>query len=60
LGYAVSGKVIGGTDVVDGIAKVKTGTVGPFTNIPPQTILVKRVVRQSSRSHTSKAPGRIL
>jgi peptidyl-prolyl cis-trans isomerase A (cyclophilin A) len=40
-GYAVFGKVIEGMDVVDGIAKVKTGTKGPFYNIPTQTIAVK-------------------
>jgi peptidyl-prolyl cis-trans isomerase A (cyclophilin A) len=46
FGYAVFGKVIGGMDVADSIAKVKTGTVGPFSNIPLQTILVKRALRQ--------------
>jgi peptidyl-prolyl cis-trans isomerase A (cyclophilin A) len=40
-GYAVFGKVIEGMDVVDGIAKAKTGTKGPFYNIPTQTITVK-------------------
>jgi peptidyl-prolyl cis-trans isomerase A (cyclophilin A) len=41
FGYAVFGKVVAGMDVVDKIAKVKTGTVGSFSNIPMQTILVK-------------------
>jgi peptidyl-prolyl cis-trans isomerase A (cyclophilin A) len=41
FGYAVFGKVIEGMDVVDSIAKVKTGTKGPFYNIPMQTITVK-------------------
>jgi cyclophilin family peptidyl-prolyl cis-trans isomerase len=40
-GYAVFGKVVEGMDVVDNIAKVKTGNKGPFYNIPFQTILVK-------------------
>jgi peptidyl-prolyl cis-trans isomerase A (cyclophilin A) len=40
-GYAVFGKVVQGMDVVDAIAKVKTGNKGPFSNIPLQTILVK-------------------
>ncbi len=41
FGYAVFGKVIEGMDVVDNIAKVKTGTKGSFYNIPMQTITVK-------------------
>jgi peptidyl-prolyl cis-trans isomerase A (cyclophilin A) len=41
FGYAVFGKVIEGMDVVDSIAKVKTGTKGPFYNIPMQSIIVK-------------------
>jgi peptidyl-prolyl cis-trans isomerase A (cyclophilin A) len=41
FGYAVFGKVIEGMDVVDSIAKVKTGTKGPFYNIPVQAITVK-------------------
>jgi peptidyl-prolyl cis-trans isomerase A (cyclophilin A) len=41
FGYAVFGRVIEGMDVVDGIAKTKTGTKGPFYNIPTQTITVK-------------------
>jgi peptidyl-prolyl cis-trans isomerase A (cyclophilin A) len=41
FGYAVFGKVIEGMDIVDCIAKVKTGNKGPFRNIPLQTIAVK-------------------
>jgi len=41
FGYAVFGKVIEGMDVVDSIAKAKTGNKGPFRNIPLQTIVVK-------------------
>jgi peptidyl-prolyl cis-trans isomerase A (cyclophilin A) len=40
-GYAVFGKVIEGMEVVDRIAKVKTGNKGSFSNIPAQTITVK-------------------
>ena len=40
-GYAVFGKVVGGMDVVDKIAKAKTGTKNPFYNIPLETIVVK-------------------
>jgi peptidyl-prolyl cis-trans isomerase A (cyclophilin A) len=41
FGYAVFGKVIEGMDVVDRIAKVKTGNKGPFSNIPLTNIVVK-------------------
>jgi len=40
-GYAVFAKVVEGMDVVDKIAKVKTGKKGPFYNIPMQNIVVK-------------------
>jgi peptidyl-prolyl cis-trans isomerase A (cyclophilin A) len=41
FGYAVFGKVIEGMEVVDVIAKAKTGTKGQFSNIPVQAITVK-------------------
>jgi cyclophilin family peptidyl-prolyl cis-trans isomerase len=44
-GYTVFGKVIGGMDVVDKIAKVKTETKDvrgtPFPNVPVETIVLK-------------------
>ncbi len=48
FGYAVFGKVIEGMEVVDKIAKVKTGFKNPFQNIPLQNIVVKsaKVVSQ--------------
>ena len=44
FGYAVFGKVTDGMDVVDKIAKVKTGSVGPYQNVPGEAIVIKRVV----------------
>ena len=44
FGYAVFGKVTDGMDVVDKIAKVKTGSVGPYQNVPEEAIVIKRVV----------------
>jgi cyclophilin family peptidyl-prolyl cis-trans isomerase len=39
-GYAVFGKVIDGMDVVDAIAAVKTGTSGPYQNVPVEVVVI--------------------
>jgi cyclophilin family peptidyl-prolyl cis-trans isomerase len=41
-GYAVFGKVIGGMDVVDKIEGSKTGSKGPYDDVPLQTVTIKR------------------
>ncbi len=43
FGYAVFGAVTDGMDVVDAIAKVKTGFSGPHQNVPEEPILIKKV-----------------
>lgn len=43
FGYAVFGRVTDGMDVVDAIAKVKTGFRGPHQNVPEEPIVIKRV-----------------
>jgi len=43
FGYAVFGKVTDGMDVVDSIAKVKTGSVGPFQNVPEEPVVIRKV-----------------
>ena len=43
FGYAVFGKVTDGMDVVDAIAKVKTGFAGPHQNVPEEAIVIKKV-----------------
>ena len=40
-GYAVFGKVVQGMDVVDVIAKVQTGNVGPYGNVPLEPVLIQ-------------------
>ena len=40
-GYAVFGQVVGGMDVVDAIAKVKTGTKGMFQDVPDEPVIIK-------------------
>jgi cyclophilin family peptidyl-prolyl cis-trans isomerase len=47
FGYAVFGRVIGGMDVVDAIAAVKTRTAGQFEDVPVEPVVIKAVtVRQ--------------
>ena len=43
FGYAVFGKVTKGTDVVDKIAKVKTGNVGFFGDVPVEPVVIEKV-----------------
>ena len=44
FGYAVFGKVTDGMEVVDRIAKVKTGSVGPYQNVPEVAVVIKKVL----------------
>ena len=43
FGYAVFGRVTDGMDVVDQIARVKTGFAGPHQNVPDEAIVIKKV-----------------
>ena len=43
FGYAVFGKVTKGEDVVDRIAKVRTGNVGYFGDVPLEPIVIEKV-----------------
>jgi peptidyl-prolyl cis-trans isomerase B (cyclophilin B) len=42
-GYAVFGKVVKGSEVVQAIGKVQTGSVGMFDDVPKETVLIKKV-----------------
>ena len=44
FGYAVFGRVTDGMEVVDQIAKVKTGFAGPHQNVPEEAIVIRKVV----------------
>ena len=41
-GYAVFGKVVGGTDVVDRIKAVKTGRKGFHDDVPVQDVVIEK------------------
>ncbi len=43
FGYAVFGKVVEGMDVVNKIAQVKTGRVGPFQDVPLEPVVIESV-----------------
>jgi cyclophilin family peptidyl-prolyl cis-trans isomerase len=43
FGYAVFGKVVDGMNVVDSIAKVKTGFSGPHQNVPEEAIVIRKI-----------------
>lgn len=43
FGYAVFGVVTDGMEVVDAIAKVKTGTRGYYENVPEEAVVIKKV-----------------
>jgi peptidyl-prolyl cis-trans isomerase B (cyclophilin B) len=43
-GYAVFGKVVGGTDVVDRIKAVKTGRKGFHDDVPVQDVVIEKAV----------------
>lgn len=43
-GYAVFGKVVGGTDIVDKIEKVKTSRSGFHDDVPVDAVVIERAV----------------
>ena len=48
FGYAVFGAVTSGMDVVDAIAKVKTGSIGPHQNVPETPVVIKKVTVETN------------
>jgi peptidyl-prolyl cis-trans isomerase B (cyclophilin B) len=48
FGYCVFGKVTDGMDVVDKIAKVATGNVGPFENVPVEAVRINSIRRPAA------------
>ena len=46
-GYAVFGKVVAGTEVVDAIEKVRTGSSGGHGDVPLEDVVIQRAVEVS-------------
>lgn len=46
FGYCAFGKVVGGMDVVDRIARVRTTTVGVHGNVPVAPVIIRSIRRQ--------------
>ena len=44
-GYAVFAKVVEGMDVVDAIGKVPTRTIGHYSDVPAEAVIIKSVTR---------------
>jgi cyclophilin family peptidyl-prolyl cis-trans isomerase len=40
-GYAVFGKVVSGMEAVERIAKVPTGTAGPYRDVPRDPVIIE-------------------
>ncbi len=45
FGYCAFGEVVEGLDIVDKIAAVKTGSNGPYSDVPVETVEIKSVRR---------------
>ena len=50
-GYAVFGKVVAGQDVVDKIAKVRTGRVGWYDDVPTEDVVIEKL--RLSKCHST-------
>ena len=58
FGYAVFGRVTKGEDVVDRIARVKTGHVGYFADVPVEPIVIEKVtVAEENAAAPAAEPG---
>lgn len=59
-GYAVFGKVIEGLDVMEKIARTKTGRVGSYSDVPLEPIIMTSVHRKDSKANTGAPAAPVL
>jgi len=55
FGYAVFGKVVEGTDVVDAIEGVPVGTKNGFNDVPRSAVTIKKAYRKGAKGGETKA-----
>lgn len=55
-GYAVFGKVISGMEVVDAIESVKTGRIGPMTDVPTDPVSIVKAYRKPAAAPSEDGP----
>lgn len=58
FGYCVFGKVVEGTDTVDAIASVPTGTKGQFQDVPKTPVLIKTAYRKDAKGDKPKSASK--
>ena len=54
FGYAVFGKVTKGMEVVDQIAKVRTGSRGMHQDVPVEAVVIKKVTVEEAKAEEGK------
>jgi peptidyl-prolyl cis-trans isomerase A (cyclophilin A) len=55
IGYAVFGKVTTGMHVLNRIKLVKTGSIGPFSDVPMDSVIIKSIRRKDAPVMETKA-----
>ena len=54
FGYAVFGRVVKGMEVVDSIAKVRTGNKGMHQDVPVKPVVIKKVTVEEVKAEEGK------
>jgi cyclophilin family peptidyl-prolyl cis-trans isomerase len=57
IGYAVFGKVTSGMHVLNRIKLVKTGNIGPYSDVPMDAVIIKSIRRKDAPAIATPAPA---